>query len=324
MTSEIITRRKALQIGATAGLGIMCGSDLAAAATDKAPRQRVPVRFDDPIWNREANARLNAHSDGRQVFGSVSGIVCGVRENEKNKELMRFEVLSSLRVLKQPDGSYLRLCREVVFYRDLKTNKLMDEYDNPYTGEKVRVVDVANDPYNYTIAEFYPDPPSYGGLNKDQKPPKRPFLQKWSMLSDDVAALESDIHLYYPSAMQPEKWPRESPGKMTRVSEMFRYFVRVEDLEDPTLTHLPHHGVWSRITPWLPWMLMDQAPGHIVYLGNMATRDTLDRFPQDVLQRVKERYPTYLTAPTESKGPSLSSLENYARFQKPAPVKPKS
>ena len=42
-------------------------------------------------------------------------------------------------------------------------------------GATVRVVDVANDPFNYVISEYFPDPPNYGGLNTE-KPPKRPLL----------------------------------------------------------------------------------------------------------------------------------------------------
>lgn len=324
MSKDIESRRKVIQNAATAGLGLLLGSNLASAAPAPAgQKNRVPVKFDDPIWNRDAKARLEAHTDPNKfVYGSGSGVVCGVRDGEKVRELMRFEIFSTIRIIPQPDGSYQRLCREVVVYRDLKTNQIMEEWDNPYTGERVRVVDVANDPFNYKISEFYPDPPSYGGLNKD-KPPKRPFLLKWGTMPGDLVTLETDIHLYYPSALQPDKWPRESPGAMTRVSELFRYFIRREDLENPELTHVPSHGVWSRITPWLPWMLMDQAPGHITYLGTMTTRPNLDSYPQDLLERIKQRYPKYLTAPTVWEDPSLSSLEHYAREQTPAPRKTK-
>ena len=60
------------------------------------------------------------------------------------------------RVLRQPDGSYQRLCRELIFYKDLKSGELMDQWDNVLTGERVKVVDVANDPFNYIISEYFP------------------------------------------------------------------------------------------------------------------------------------------------------------------------
>lgn len=312
MQEPDLNRRQAMRMAAGTAL-----AGAAAAPAVAAPAKRA-IRFDDPVWNREVKARMDGSVDPKKfVYGSVTGTVCGVRDNERVKPLMRFEVFSTIRMVPQPNGSYQRLCREVVFYRDLATGKLLDQWDNPYTGEKVRVVDVANDPFNYVISEWFPDPPSYGGLNKD-KPPRRPFLLNWGFGDEETVTLETDIHLYYPSALRPEKWPRETPGPMSRVSEMFRFFARRADVENAEADFIPSHGVWSRITPWLPWMLMDQAPGHIVYLGNMATRRTSELHPRDVMQRVQERYPRYLTAPETWEEPSLSSLERYAREQTPA------
>lgn len=312
MSLNDFKRRDALRLAAAAALtGGATGPALAAT-----PAHR-PLAFKDPIWNREVSARLEACADPKNfVYGAVSGVVAGVRDGEKVRPLMRFEVFSTIRVVRMADGNYQRLCREVVFYRNLETGQLMDEWDNPYTGERVKVVDVANDPYNYVIADHFPQPPSYGGLNKETRPP-RPFIRNWSMLDENTVGLESDIHLYYPSAMRPEKWLRESPGAMTRVSEMFRYVIRRSDLEDATLDHIPYHGVWNRVTPWLPWMLMDQAPGHILYTGTM-TAQTKMVHPKDVIERVRERHAKYLVAPEKVEGPSLSSLERYALEQTPA------
>jgi len=315
MNPKELNRRGALRMAATAALA---GTAAGCASTSPTAPARRPLAFDDPIWNREVSARLEAFADPKKfVYGSVTGVVTGVRDGEKVRPLMRFEVFSTIRVVRQPDASYQRLCREVVFYRSLETGQLMDEWDNPYTGERVKVVDVANDPYNYVISDFYPQPPSYGGLNKETRP-RRPYIRNWHMLDADTVGLESDIHLMYPSAMQPEKWPRESPGKMTRTSEMFRYSIRRADLENAELDNIPYQGVWNRITPWLPWMLMDQAPGHILYAGSMTARQNLDFFPKDVLQRVRERHARYLVAPEKVEGPSLSSLERYALEQTPA------
>jgi hypothetical protein len=84
---------------------------------------------------------------------------------------------------------------------------------------------------------------------------------------------------------------------------------------------VPHNGSWVRVQPWLPWMLMGAAPGHVMYDGIFRPSRTLDYFPPGVVERIRERYPSYLTAPTEWYGPNYSSLEHYALEQKPAPVK---
>lgn len=315
-----LTRRSALQAlaGAAAVSSVACASN--ATSKVEPTETKIPLAFKDPVWNRETSARLEADiAPGKFVHGYVTGVVQGVRDGERVKPLFGFDVFSGIRVLKQADGSYQRLCRELVFYRDLVTGEILEEWDNPYTNERVKVVDIANDPFNYILSEYYPEPPSYGGLNTE-KPPRRPFLRNWGLINDTVT-LDSDIHLYYRNALDPATWPRESAGEMNRVSEMFRYFMRREDVENPAMTHIPYNGVWNRVTPWLPWMLMGQSAGHIMYLGRFTTIKNPDDAPQPVIARVRERYPLYLTAPEVWEEPSLSSLENYARYQKPAPPK---
>ena len=114
---------------------------------------------------------------------------------------------------------------------------------------------VANDPFNYTISEWLIlAPEDFGGGEKGE-PRKIPLLFPWKR-SGDVITLNTDMHLYYPNALQPDKWVRESSGKMAQVSEMMRYFVSAKDLENPELTSVNYAGTWNRITPWLPWMLM--------------------------------------------------------------------
>ena len=317
-----MSRRLALS-AAVASIGACAiGTKPAVASTLKrAPREQV--RFDDPVWNREANARLEADTNGSQVFGRCSGIVCGVRPAEAVRPLFRFEVFSTIRVLRQSDGSYQRMTKETILYADPTTGEMLDEWDNPYTGERVRVVDVANDPYNWIIASTVQPPAMPGIVTTGQAVPGgKPYLLDWTDFDDDTVIMTRDGHAYYPNRLEPATWPRESAGTMIQTSELFRYFINRADLEDPGKTHVPANGSWVRIQPWLPWMLMGQAPGHVLYDGVFRTYRDTKYFPAPVLARIRERYPQYMTAPSSWYGPNYSSLEHYAREQKPAPAAP--
>jgi hypothetical protein len=107
---------------------------------------------------------------------------------------------------------------------------------------------------------------------------------------------------------------------MNRVTESFLYNIDLDDLQDPNQTTTKYNGSWMRITPWLPWMLMGQTDGHIVYQSYMGTVDSLDLLPEDLVAAAEAIDPKYLEAPTEVYGPSLSSLERYAIEQTPAPA----
>jgi hypothetical protein len=320
---NFLTRSGQAAVGAaTLAAGASLTGLAAAAPSMGKPSLTGPyIDLTTPHGNMIAMARLQGNLDStKSKYGWATGVLFGVKPNEKVRDLMGVNVFSSTRVIKQPDGSFQRLSREVVYYSDLKSGEFLEVYDNPYTNEQVKVVDIANDPFNYKIEEFYPAPPSYGGLNKDA-PPRRPFLLDWKIRANMLTMFQY-INLYYPSGLQPDKWPRESPGKMSQVSEIFLYLISLADMQNEKKTSVTYTGSWSRVTPWLPWMLMGQEPGHCLYDCQMGTADSLDDIDPKVLDRVRKKNPIYLSAPETWVDPSLSSLEHYALEQKPSAARP--
>lgn len=301
-------------------LGAVAAGAAATALPSVSRAAKMPMRFDDPVWNRDAFARLQGDMDfGKVKHGWYGGTVMGMRDGEPLKPLMGFEGFSSTRLLDNGDGTYQKLLRETVYYKDLATGEVLETWYNPYIDEEVKVVPVTNDPFNIVISKYAVGGPTYGGLReKDRERP--PLKLPFKIINDDTVALSTDIHLYYPSALQPDEWPRESAGKFVRVSELFRYVIPREQLEDPSVTGIEYTGAWSRINPWMPWMLMGQAPGNTMYMGTMGGYKHLDMLSPQVREYAEAHHPKYFDAPTEWEEPSLSSLEDYARTQKPAPV----
>lgn len=315
------TRRQALTataaITATSVAACSQGGDKTPQTNNSPTKKSLILDYKNPKWNRDAMARIHGNTDfSKEKIGWFKGKAIGVVPGKKNLEICGFEGFSVTRLLPLEGGAYRKLLREVGFYTDLRTGEILEELENPYTGEIVRTVPIANDPFNFTIEEFWPEPPNYGGLNKE-KPPRVPMLKKWQEKGDTVL-LESDIHLFYPSALQPDKWPRESSGPMNRVSEMFRYYIDRNQLGDPDNTSVEFFGSWVRETPWFPWLLMDGAPGHCMYVCDQGAWDHWNFIPQNIIDAARAIDPKFLSAPTEDYGPSLSSLEWYAREQTPA------
>lgn len=283
------------------------------------------IDFMSPRWNRDSWARIQAdmNSDNQRI-GHCSGTILGVRPGEALKPLVGFQTFLATRLVPLPDGNIRRLNKEVIFYTALnrlnQPTEIIEEWKNPYTDETVKVVQVFNDPFNYTISEtLILAPEDFKGDRS--KLPKIPLIFPWQRLDDETLVLSTDMHLNYPNPLQPDKWPRESAGPTAQVSEMMRYFVKVRDLENPQLTAVPYHGTWHRVTPWLPWMLMGQTPGHCMYTSTMVGFDSVERLPKVLRDYAEKHCPQMLSAPTEDYGPSHSSLEHYSRQQKPAPVR---
>ncbi|MFY8095900.1 MAG: DUF1838 family protein [Niveispirillum sp.] len=320
MNGPMLTRRQGLGLAAVAASASAIGGLATTAVGANKPPFLTRIDFKNPEWNRDSYARLDMDIDPtKEKIGWFRGKVYGVRDNEPVRPLFILDGFSFVRCKRLEDGSYRRMLREIGFYRDAKTGEILKTWHNPYTGEDVRVVPIANDPFNYTISAFRQPLPTYGGLNTEKREPV-PFLLDWRHGPDDTVIVSTDIHLFYPNALQPGKWPRESAGAFNRVSEMFTYIMKRRDLENPDLTHVKSVGQWSRINPWLPWMLMGQAPGHISYFCSFGAYDSVNDIPADLREAARAMDPKWLAAPTEDYGPSLSSLENYARQQTPAPV----
>ncbi len=274
--------------------------------------------------NQMAYARIQGDTDwGKQKYFWFKGYVNAVQPGKRIVDLVGAQGFGAIRLLQRPDGAIERLCREIILYTNIRSGEVLTEWRNSITGETVKPVHVDNDPFNYLIEDAFPLPPSFGGLNKEGPPPKRPpFILPWYQHGDWLE-MEIHIHLSYPNALQPDKWPRESSGPTAQVSEYFAHHVRAEDMQNPKLTTVDYRGTWNRVTPWLPWMLMGQAPGYCLYNCFMGTTRNLDEiFGRPVLDYAEKHYAKYFNAPEAwSDAPSLSSLEHYARTQQPAPPK---
>lgn len=277
-----------------------------------------------PRGNREAQARIMANIDMKSTkYGWFKGVVHGVRPGEKVRDLFGFSGFSCARLLPNDAGAdpgYKKVLREIGFYTDLVTGEVLESWHNPYLEESVKVVPIANDPFNHTLTDFTIAAPKYGGLNREVRE-KVPLQLDWDRRGD-LLMLASRINLFYPSALQPDKWPRESGNRFNQVSEMFLYQIPWKEMQDPSIAGLELAGTWNRITPWLPWMLMGPSAGHCVYTCFFGSQNSLEGIDPMVLDYARKHYPKYLEAPAKWEEPSLSSLEWYAREQTPAPVPP--
>ncbi len=201
------------------------------------------IDLKNPIWNRDAWARIQADlNPEKETICHCRGEVLGVKPGEAVKQLCNFETFLATRLIPQEDGTIRRLNKEVIFYTDPRSNQIIHEWTNPWTGEVVPVVHVFNDPFNYTISEWLIlAPEDFPKDGSKPEPRKIPLMFPWYPMGDDRLVLNTDMHLYYPNALQPDKWPRESGGKMAQVSEMMRYIVKRRGPGKPR-TNLGAHG----------------------------------------------------------------------------------
>lgn len=308
--------------GALLGAGLIGGTAQAEARPRRSSRARIRFDVENPRHNLEAYIKMRGDTTGKPALGWYKGIVFGVRGRERLRPLFGFEGFGHGRYLVQPDGSYRQLWREIAVFTDLKTGAILDEWDNPYTGERVQVLDVQNDPINIVLSEKTPQiPPApgrdllFGNYNQGDR-----LVMPWMVdRAGDWACMFYDGHGVRTNPLPPAEWPRESSGPTLRVSEFIQYWARLSDLEDPSLTSVDTVGAWERVADWLPWMLMGGEEGSLFYRTGLRKLASVDQIPPHLVARAKARYPQYLVTPDTWTVNNVSSFEVFKKMRTPAP-----
>ncbi len=272
-------------------------SVLLAAAMALSPQAHA-LDLQSEAGSLEAMVKLRCSLDPQQEeILWWAGTLFAQEPGKKAAPLMGFEGYNICRAEKQPDGVWRLYTRELTFYRDLKTGKIIDSWDNPLSGERNEVVQVANDPVNTVL-----------------NAPGRPLHLPWVEAGDEVM-LTLNIPLAYPNPLQPAEFPAESSGPTYMGSEHFMFFAPRAAMEDPALKSVPVTYGWTRVGPWLPWMKLGTRPGSLLYIAQGNKRASVDELPADIRELVRSKYPEYARAPETWVQPNMTSWSYYKQLQ---------
>jgi len=269
----------------------------------------------NPVHNMNAFVRLLGDASGeRDAINWYKGAIFSVIGDETaNTHLCGFEGFSACRTVPQADGTFMNLQREVLYYTDRFTGKILDTWKNPFTDEEVRVVPVYNDPVNSIYAPEFKQK-----FGDEGEAVTFPFMLPWTFMGD-TAMTVFDVNASWKNVLTADKWPRESSGERVRVCETLTMFLSRKHLEDAAMTAIPYNGAWQRMSPWCPWMLMGQKPGHLFYRSHYRKLPGgIAELPEHLRTYTEKHYPDYLVAPGKWTEPNLTSFATYARDQRPA------
>lgn len=320
LSDDMLSRRKLLRtLGmAAGGAGLLgaCGGNASTAEAEAAAPAALDLNLRDPGQSLLHFTRIFGDTNTENVtvgwFGGTVYSVVG--DSSKVQPLLGLEGIGIMRVQPLDDNRFRVFNRELAFYKDLRTGEFVDEWQNPLNGRQVETFPMHNMTVNAETAPLLT-------FDVEGTEIKVPFPATWNTVGNNVFST-FEIHTSVPSELQPEEWPLESAGPMTRISEMFQRHVRLSDLQNADLTSVPYTGVWTRLSTWYPWMLMGQAEGHMFFRADMAKLNSMDEVPAAFLAKAEKDYPEYLEAPSlDSWGkPNDSTFNMYKRERKPQSV----
>ncbi len=275
------------------------------------------IDFSNPAENLKAFVKLTASLDPSvETVGWFGGTIYAViGDEQKVQPLIGVEGCGVNRLEPQGGNVYRIFNREFAVYKDLSSGRYLDRWHNPLIDETVDVFPIQNLTVNAEIAPIMKQ-------DFDGTMVEFPFMPPWIVQQGTAFSL-LEVHTAFANPMTPKEWPRESAGLINRTSEMFNRAANYAELADPGLPHAYSTGTWMRISPWLPWMLMGQRTGHLMYRTFMQRTGSASSLPPQLFDYMSKNYPQFLSAPSKDTwgSPNDSSFSVYMKKRRPVPVK---
>lgn len=169
--------------------------------------------------------------------------------------------------------------REVLFYLDPETNELLDTWNNPWTGEQVEVIHVANDPVNMRR-------PLYARSASGE-----PFRFNALFVGGRVIT-SGEAPLFYDNPLAGEF--QDYVGNKYHAMEALNSYAYEDELLDASLAKLTRYTLsWARFSEWLPWMKMRGRTGMMIFTTVGGRVDTWDDLPERMKRVIRRDYPEY-------------------------------
>lgn len=232
--------------------------------------------------NRKIQCSLE---DAKPVVYSWSGRAYARVPGERDKHLFNLLGMNVRQcgTVADPDRGtgYRMVSREIMLYLDPKTNEILRQWDNPWSGETVDVIHVANDPVNGR--------PSFGRDADGNVLPVRmnEINGTWMM--------NFEVPLFYTNPLAGDY--QKYVGGTYHATEIFDFNGDMDELLDANKAEAFPVVSWVRLSQWLPWMEMNGRSG-IMYFNAMGKKlESFDQLPATMKAEIAASYPEYVAPP---------------------------
>lgn len=228
----------------------------------------------------------------------MTGKIMARRQGEPDKHIFDVQAINTRACQTFEDATrglgYRAVTREIMFYLDPATGKIIDTWQNPWTGETVDVIHMFNDPVN--MAE-----PKYA-IGKDGKP-----ITWDGRIANGMAVIQKTNNFFRDGPMSGDY--QDYVGGKYSVMEASATVIPVASwLETSKKGFVPVVSAWTRISPWLPWMKMAGREGQAVLSSTWYSAGSFDDVPEPARSETLAKFPAYATAPPfDDARPSVNS-----------------
>ncbi|MBD2194311.1 MULTISPECIES: DUF1838 domain-containing protein [Calothrix] len=210
---------------------------------------------------------------------------------ERRKLLFKILGMSVSRCIATEAGKWDFTSRELTYYLDPETGEKLHKWENPWTGETVPVMHVANNPVQGEFKGKFP-----------------------AQVEGENTTFVFDIFPTYPNPLAADpKFAEYSPQATYQAAELFKLTVPTADLLNPEILEVSDLKLsWDRIGQWLPWMKMSDRTGQLIYSAIGSKVHNFTDLPQLLQDEINTRVPLYRDAPKSYlEGEDMTSWLNF-------------
>jgi len=223
-------------------------------------------------------------ADGVPVTYGWEGRVYSRVPGERDRQLFKVEGMNIRQCgpLSAEEGGpgFKLVTREILLYLDPETGEVLNQWENPWTGQTVDVIQVTNDPVNQRFSR----------IDRGGREFALPFVvqgnQWW---------LTSTVPLFYTNVLGGEY--QQYVGGTYHATEMFNFFGDVDEITDPDVESIPARVGWVRISSWLPWMEMGDRAGLLYFHTAGRKLESFDDLSERMKQQIATNFPEYASPP---------------------------
>lgn len=262
----------------------------------------------DSLTDEQATAlyiKMTGSLEPATIYTWFSGQLWGIVPGTAAKPLVSFEGLAKS-VWRLENGQITKQSYDIGYFGDLDSGKLLNRFDNPYTGKQVA-------PYHYAYGGGIT---RYSKLGKISDGKVEPLQQKW-MSSGDLAWYDETMSASFASSFDPQEWPLASAGKEVYFGTSTTNTAKIADLLDTSKSNIPYTFFWTAINSWEPWLHMGEAPGYVMWRATGRKLGDLSEAPESIIKYVHRVQPNYFKDDQPWDG-TRSTWADYRRDRKPA------
>jgi len=223
--------------------------------------------------------KMRASMNNEAVMGGVKGFYYGV-VNGKIRPLFGVLAGSFAKYNQIDEFSYQAISFEVAYFTDWNTGALLKTFDNPYTGEVVKVPQTRMGPSSSLVISLEEqtiesENPALSGLDIHHRflPPRN---------ENGTVVLVEEIRVGTPD---------DFPGSPFHYNEVDTYRASMSELVDPNIAVANVSTHFNSILSWRPWLKMDGYPGHMFGTATGGRYNTIDDFPSYYVELTNQYHP---------------------------------